>query len=102
MHRTALQYGLPELRKALEHGRYPASQDTESILPGPARCGCCAGSLDRGTMTDGITVLFEARRDLHILSDRVARIEGALSVPWRPNGGASNPVEPPVAPKEVP
>ena len=24
------------------------------------------------------------RRDLHILSDRVARIEGALSGPWRP------------------
>lgn len=26
----------------------------------------------------------EVRRDLHILSDRVARIEGALSGPWRP------------------
>ena len=36
VHRAALQYGLPELRKALEHGRYPASQDTESILLGPA------------------------------------------------------------------
>ena len=41
----------------------------------------------------------EARRDLHILSDRVARIEGALSGPWRPNGGPSNPVEPTVAPR---
>ena len=26
----------------------------------------------------------EVRRDLHVLSDRVARIEGALSGPWRP------------------
>ena len=26
----------------------------------------------------------EVRRDLHALSDRVARIEGALSGPWRP------------------
>ena len=26
----------------------------------------------------------EVRRDLHVLSDRVARIEGVLSGPWRP------------------
>ena len=26
----------------------------------------------------------EVRRDLHVLSDRVARIEGALAGPWRP------------------
>ena len=26
----------------------------------------------------------EVRRDLHALSDRVARIEGAMSGPWRP------------------
>jgi hypothetical protein len=26
----------------------------------------------------------EVRRDLHVLSDRVARIEGTLSGPWRP------------------
>ena len=26
----------------------------------------------------------EVRRDLHVLSDRVARIEGALTGPWRP------------------
>ena len=33
----------------------------------------------------------EVRRDLHALSDRVARIEGALTGPWRPpaNGGAA-------------
>ena len=29
----------------------------------------------------------KVRRDLHALSDRVARIEGALSVPWRPANG---------------
>ena len=45
----------------------------------------------------------EVRRDLHVLSDRVARIEGALTGPWRPptNGGTSNPVEPPAAASEV-
>ena len=26
----------------------------------------------------------EVRRDLHVLSDRVARIEGTLTGPWRP------------------
>ena len=32
--------------------------------------------------------------DLHALSDRVARIEGALIGPWRPpNGGATAPAE---------
>ena len=42
----------------------------------------------------------EVRHDLHALSDRVARIEGALIGPWRPpaNGGASDPVPPAVAP----
>jgi len=46
----------------------------------------------------------EVRRDLHVLSDRVARIEGALTGPWRSptNGGTSNPVEPPAAASEVP
>ena len=46
----------------------------------------------------------EVRRDLHGLSDRVARIEGTLTGPWRPpaNGGPSNPVEPPAASSEVP
>ena len=45
----------------------------------------------------------EVRRDLHGLGDRVARIEGTLTGPWWPpaNGGPSNPVEPPAAPKEV-
>lgn len=33
--------------------------------------------------------LAEVRRDVHALSERVARIEGALTGPWRPpNGGA--------------
>ena len=36
----------------------------------------------------------EVRRDLHALSDRVARIEGALSGPWRPPAnGTPAPVE---------
>ena len=30
----------------------------------------------------------EVRGDLHALSDRVARIEGALTGPWRPPNGA--------------
>ena len=30
----------------------------------------------------------EVRRDLHALSNRVARIEGALTGPWRPANGA--------------
>ena len=34
----------------------------------------------------------KVRRDLHALSDRVARIEGALTGPWRPPNGA--PAEP--------
>ena len=37
----------------------------------------------------------EVRRDLHALSDRVARIEGALTGPWRPPNGA--PAPPPVS-----
>ena len=46
----------------------------------------------------------EVRRDLHVLSDPVARIEGALTGPWRPptNGGTSNQVAPPAAASEVP
>ena len=30
----------------------------------------------------------EVRRDLHTLSDRVARIEGVLTGPWRPANGS--------------
>ena len=30
----------------------------------------------------------EVRRDLHALSDRVARIEGTLTGPWRPTNGS--------------
>ena len=38
--------------------------------------------------------LAELRRDLHAVSERVARIEGALTGPWRPaNGGRSGPIE---------
>lgn len=32
--------------------------------------------------------LAEVRRDVHALSERVARIEGALTGPWRPPNGA--------------
>ena len=44
----------------------------------------------------------EVRRDLHALSDRVARIEGALTVPWRPTNGspAAAPKGPPEAAAE--
>ena len=39
----------------------------------------------------------EVRRDLHALAERVARIEGALTGPWRPpaNGPPPEPVAPP-------
>ena len=32
--------------------------------------------------------LAEVRRDLHALAERVARIEGALTGPWRPTNGS--------------
>ena len=32
--------------------------------------------------------LSEVRRDLHALAERVARIEGALTGPWRPTNGS--------------
>ena len=32
--RAALEYGLPELRKALQHGRHPSGRSVEPILPG--------------------------------------------------------------------
>ena len=31
-----------------------------------------------------VAEIAEVRRDLHALAERVARIEGALSGPWRP------------------
>ncbi|MDD9997562.1 MAG: hypothetical protein OXQ89_07425 [Rhodospirillaceae bacterium] len=33
----------------------------------------------------------ELRRDLHALAERVARIEGALTGPWRPANGSPAP-----------
>ena len=30
----------------------------------------------------------EVRRDLHALAERVARVEGALTGPWRPTNGS--------------
>lgn len=38
----------------------------------------------------------EVRRDLHALAERVARIEGALTGPWRPPANG-----PPAAPEPV-
>ena len=35
-----------------------------------------------------VAELGELRRDLHALAERVARIEGALTGPWRPTNGA--------------
>ena len=45
----------------------------------------------------------EVRRDLHALAERVARIEGALTGPWRPpaNGG-STPAPAPSVPAPAP
>ena len=42
----------------------------------------------------------ELRRDLHALAERVARIEGALTSPWRPANGTPSPIpgtQPPTA-----
>ena len=46
----------------------------------------------------------EVRRDLHALSDRVARIEGAMTGPWRPANGtpAAAPTPPAAAPDANP
>ena len=46
----------------------------------------------------------EVRRDLHALSDRVARIEGAMTGPWRPANGtpAAAPTPPAAAPEANP
>ena len=43
------------------------------------------------------TELTEVRRDLHALAERVARVEGALTGPWRPTNGspAAAPEAPP-------
>ena len=41
--------------------------------------------------------LGEVRRDVHALAERVARIEGALTGPWRPTNGS-----PATAPKGGP
>ena len=34
VHRAALECGLPELRKALQHGGNPSSRSVEPVLPG--------------------------------------------------------------------
>ena len=46
--------------------------------------------------------LGEVRRDLHALAERVARIEGALTGPWRPTNGSPAPASktPPEAASE--
>ena len=46
--------------------------------------------------------LAEVRRDLHAMAERVARIEGALTGPWRPTNGspAAAPKGPPEATAE--
>ena len=38
-----------------------------------------------------VAELGELRRDLHAIAERVARIEGALTGPWRPTNGAPAP-----------
>ena len=43
------------------------------------------------------TELAEVHRDLHALAERVARVEGALTGPWRPTNGS-----PAAAPKGGP
>ena len=43
------------------------------------------------TRTELRTDVAEVRRDLHALAERVARIEGALTGPWRPTNGTPAP-----------
>ena len=43
----------------------------------------------------------EARRDLHALAERVARIEGAMNGPWRPPANRS-PAPAPTTARETP
>ena len=38
-----------------------------------------------------VAELGELRRDLHAIAERVARIEGALTGPWRPTNGSPAP-----------
>ena len=40
------------------------------------------------TRTELRSDVAEVRRDLHALAERVARIEGALTGPWRPTNGS--------------
>ena len=40
------------------------------------------------TRTELRTDVAEVRRDLHAIAERVARIEGALTGPWRPTNGS--------------
>ena len=49
-----------------------------------------------------VAELGELRRDLHALAERVARIEGALTGPWRPTNGTPVPTSktPPEAASE--
>ena len=54
------------------------------------------------TRTELRTDVAEVRRDLHALAERVARVEGALTGPWRPTNGshAAAPKGPPEATAE--
>ena len=42
--------------------------------------------------------LAATRADVHALAERMARIEGAMSAPWRPANGAPAPTTPPEPP----
>ena len=48
-----------------------------------------------------IAELGELRRDLHALAERVARIESALTGPWRPTNGSPAAAAPKGSPPET-
>ncbi len=72
--RRELREDLAEVRRELRDDLAEVRREVRNDL----------AELRREVRTD----LAEVRTDLHVLSDRVARIEGVLSGPWRPPNGA--------------
>lgn len=83
--RTEISADLAEVRRELREDLSEVRREVRNDL----------AELRREVRTDAA----EVRTDLHVLSDRVARIEGALTGPWRPANGPPSP--PPSAPPEA-
>ena len=86
--RTELRADVAEVRRELREDLVEVRRELRDDLAEVRReVRNDLAELRREVRTD----LAEVRTELHVLSDRVARIEGALTGPWRPNG-------PPAAP----